>query len=206
VARYSEWTETTSSSSRARTASTDLPSRSARRSRGEDLEAGDAHFQVGQAEELGEGVGEIDAEGGSYRLRKRFLRPEVHAEGGQLSPRQHHAMRGVHSFQLTDFHPFEDVRQRHAEDLGRIQMTNDTPRKKIVIIAGPNGAGKTTFATEFLPYEGGHPVFVNADLTAAGLSPFNPEAAAFRARRLMLEVVNEFLQDVERLTLRERWR
>ena len=36
-------------------------------------------------------------------------------------------------------------------------MTNDTPTKKIVIIAGPNGAGKTTFATEFLPYEGGHP-------------------------------------------------
>ena len=42
-------------------------------------------------------------------------------------------------------------------------MTDDTPTKKIVIIAGPNGAGKTTFATEFLPYEGGHPVFVNAD-------------------------------------------
>ena len=32
VARYSEWADTTSSSSRARTASTDLPSRSARRS------------------------------------------------------------------------------------------------------------------------------------------------------------------------------
>ena len=70
------------------------------------------------------------------------------------------------------------------------KVMNDTPTKKIVIIAGPNGAGKTTFATEFLPYEGGHPVFINADLIAAGLSPFNPDAAAFRAGRLMLEEID----------------
>ncbi len=43
--------------------------------------------------------------------------------------------------------------------------------KKVVIIAGPNGAGKTTFAREFLPAEAGLPLFVNADLIAAGLSP-----------------------------------
>ena len=55
--------------------------------------------------------------------------------------------------------------------------------KKIVIIAGPNGAGKTTFARECLPAEVGCPVFVNADLFAAALSPFQPEAAAFHARR-----------------------
>ena len=59
--------------------------------------------------------------------------------------------------------------------------------KKIVIIAGPNGAGKTTFAREFLPFEAGCPVFINADLIAAGLSPFQPEAAAFRAARMMLQ-------------------
>jgi predicted ABC-type ATPase len=41
-------------------------------------------------------------------------------------------------------------------------------RKRIVIIAGPNGAGKTTFAREFLPNEAGCPIFVNADLIAAG--------------------------------------
>jgi hypothetical protein len=46
-------------------------------------------------------------------------------------------------------------------------MTN-APR--ILIIAGPNGAGKTTFAREFLPNEADCPVFVNADLIAAGLS------------------------------------
>ena len=62
-------------------------------------------------------------------------------------------------------------------------------QRKIVIIAGPNGAGNTTFAREFLPFEAGCPVFVNADLIAAGLSPFQPEAAAFRAGRLMLEEI-----------------
>ena len=61
--------------------------------------------------------------------------------------------------------------------------------QKIVIIAGPNGAGKTTFARKFLPNEADCPVFVNADLIAAGLAPFAPEAAAFRAGRLMLEEI-----------------
>ena len=62
-----------------------------------------------------------------------------------------------------------------------------SPERKIIIIAGPNGAGKTTFAREYLPYEPACPVFVNADLIAAGLSPLAPEAASFRAGRLMLE-------------------
>ena len=55
--------------------------------------------------------------------------------------------------------------------------------RKIVIIAGPNGAGKTTFAREFLPKESGCLIFINADLIAGGLSPFQPEAAAIRAGR-----------------------
>jgi predicted ABC-type ATPase len=62
-------------------------------------------------------------------------------------------------------------------------------QKKIVIIAGPNGAGKTTFAREFLPFEAGCPIFINADLIAAGLSPFQPETAAFRAGRVMLQEI-----------------
>ena len=60
---------------------------------------------------------------------------------------------------------------------------------KIIIIAGPNGAGKTTFAREFLPQEAGCPVFVNADLIAAGLSPFAPERAAIQAGRLTLDAI-----------------
>ena len=58
---------------------------------------------------------------------------------------------------------------------------------KVIIIAGPNGAGKTTFAQEFLPNEAACPVFVNADLIAAGLAPFAPETAAVQAGRLMLD-------------------
>jgi predicted ABC-type ATPase len=66
---------------------------------------------------------------------------------------------------------------------------NMTTMKRIVIIAGPNGAGKTTFARDFLPNEAHCPDFINADLIAAGLSPFRPEAAAVRAGRLMLKEI-----------------
>jgi len=74
-------------------------------------------------------------------------------------------------------------------------------QKKILIIAGPNGAGKTTFAREFLPNEAGCPVFINADLIAAGLSPFQPEIAAIKAGRLMLE---EIAAHAERTLLLKR--
>lgn len=64
--------------------------------------------------------------------------------------------------------------------------------RKILILAGPNGAGKTTFAAEFLPHEVRCLRFVNADLIAAGLSPFAPEVAAVQAGRLMLEQIHTF--------------
>lgn len=63
--------------------------------------------------------------------------------------------------------------------------------KKIIIIAGPNGAGKTTFARDFLPAEAQTLKFINADLIAAGLAPFNPDSASFKAGRLMLEEIDE---------------
>jgi predicted ABC-type ATPase len=63
--------------------------------------------------------------------------------------------------------------------------------KRILILAGPNGAGKTTFAREFLVREVSCPAFVNADLIAAGLSPFDPARPALRAGRLMLELIAE---------------
>lgn len=65
--------------------------------------------------------------------------------------------------------------------------------KKILILAGPNGAGKTTFALEYLPKEAECLTFINADLIAAGLSPFRPEQAAIRAGRLMLELIEQFV-------------
>ena len=61
--------------------------------------------------------------------------------------------------------------------------------RRILMIAGPNGAGKTTFATEFLPNEADCPIFVNADLIAAGLSPFRTDLVAFQAGRLMLRQI-----------------
>lgn len=63
---------------------------------------------------------------------------------------------------------------------------------KIVIIAGPNGAGKTTFARDFLPKEAQCPQFINADLIAAGLSPFSPETVAIKAGKLMLREIQGY--------------
>jgi len=59
--------------------------------------------------------------------------------------------------------------------------------KNILIIADPNGAGKTTFARAFLGQSNIR--FINADLIAAGLSPFAPELMALRAACLMLEEI-----------------
>jgi predicted ABC-type ATPase len=64
--------------------------------------------------------------------------------------------------------------------------------RRVLIIAGPNGVGKTTFAREFLPNEAHCPAFINADLIAAGLSPFIPEQVAVKAGRLMLQTMDEY--------------
>ena len=69
--------------------------------------------------------------------------------------------------------------------------------KRIIIIAGPNGAGKTTFAKEFLPNEADCLHFVNADLIAAGLSPFTPEVVAVKAGKLMLKTIDEHIRKGE---------
>jgi predicted ABC-type ATPase len=62
-------------------------------------------------------------------------------------------------------------------------------KRRIIIIAGPNGAGKTTLAREYLMKEANCPDFINVDLIAAGLSPFDPDRAAIRAGRLMLSEI-----------------
>ena len=66
--------------------------------------------------------------------------------------------------------------------------------KRILIIAGPNGAGKTVFATEFLPNEAKCPTFINADLIAAGMSPFQPDLAAVGAGRLMVQLMRDYVR------------
>jgi predicted ABC-type ATPase len=62
------------------------------------------------------------------------------------------------------------------------------------IIAGPNGAGKTTFARDFLPKYAHCREFLNADLMAAGISPFDPDSAAISAGRLLLTRMRELIR------------
>lgn len=71
------------------------------------------------------------------------------------------------------------------------------PQKRILIVAGPNGAGKTTFAKEHLLKKARCFIFINADLIADGLNPFQPELAAFKAGRLMLEMIDESVSSGE---------
>ena len=64
--------------------------------------------------------------------------------------------------------------------------------KNVYIIAGPNGSGKTTFAKTFLPEYAECDCFINADLIAAGLSPFSPQKVSIKAGRLVLERIKEY--------------
>ena len=64
----------------------------------------------------------------------------------------------------------------------------------IILIAGPNGAGKTTFAREYLPNECHGLRFINVNLLAQGLSPFDPDAAAENARLLMRTEIQKEVQ------------
>lgn len=69
--------------------------------------------------------------------------------------------------------------------------------KKCYILAGPNGAGKTTFANEFLPVEAECLNFINADLIALGLSPFQPTKMALEAGRIMIKQIADCLSKNE---------
>src|ERR1700757_2748417 len=64
----------------------------------------------------------------------------------------------------------------------------------LYIIAGCNGAGKTTASYTILPDLFNCREFVNADMIAAGLSPFNPESVSLEAGRIMLQRIQELLE------------
>ena len=99
------------------------------------------------------------------------------------------------SFCIGQVRNFEPMRSKYSGWQLTLQSIKSLRHrlnlKKIIIIAGPNGAGKTTFARDFLPAEAQMLRFINADLIAAGLAPFNPETASFKAGRLMLEEIDE---------------
>jgi predicted ABC-type ATPase len=64
----------------------------------------------------------------------------------------------------------------------------------LFIIAGPNGAGKSTYVKRFLPEEMRCQEFVNADLIAAGLSPYAPDQVSFEAGRIMLKRLRDLFE------------
>lgn len=66
--------------------------------------------------------------------------------------------------------------------------------RNIYVIGGSNGAGKTTFAREFLPDYVNCPRFINPDLIAAGLSPFDPQAAMLEAGRVVSREIRKAIK------------
>jgi predicted ABC-type ATPase len=73
-------------------------------------------------------------------------------------------------------------------------MPRGTTKPNCYIVAGSNGAGKTTFATKFLPRYAECVNFINPDLIARGLSPFDPNAVMLHAGRIVLERIRESMQ------------
>jgi predicted ABC-type ATPase len=63
----------------------------------------------------------------------------------------------------------------------------------LYIIAGPNGVGKTTFADRYLPDEAKQLEFVNADLIARGLSPYDPDSVSIEAGKIALKRIKELI-------------
>lgn len=76
-------------------------------------------------------------------------------------------------------------------------MVDQSPGKRIEIIAGPNGSGKSSFAELFLTQNTEAPYFINSDVIASGISPRDVEKAAFQAGRVMLSTVKKALTDAE---------
>jgi predicted ABC-type ATPase len=70
-------------------------------------------------------------------------------------------------------------------------MNEISPNPTAIVLAGINGAGKTTASRSLLANTLKVMTFVNADVIAQGLSGFDPDAAALRAGRIMLEQLTE---------------
>ena len=73
--------------------------------------------------------------------------------------------------------------------------------KNLYIISGCNGAGKTKASMTILPEILNCKEFVNADMIAIGLSPFQPEKVAFEAGRIMLERINFLMKTNQSLAI-----
>jgi predicted ABC-type ATPase len=70
-------------------------------------------------------------------------------------------------------------------------MSDPIENPNLIVLAGCNGAGKTTASRWLLAKTLKVFTYVNADVIAQGLSGFDPEAAAIRAGRIMLEQLHD---------------
>jgi len=97
-------------------------------------------------------------------------------------------------FPLT---PFRQCNMLYNKSINRWKACVGKKKMKCYIIAGPNGAGKTTFAENYLPVEAECLNFINADLIAQGLAPFNPENVALEAGRIFLRRMDKIVSNKE---------
>jgi predicted ABC-type ATPase len=68
--------------------------------------------------------------------------------------------------------------------------------KQVYMIGGPNGSGKTTTVNSLLSEEGvPFHEFVNADIIAQGLSPFNPDSVVIAAARIMIKRLEQLVEE-----------
>lgn len=74
-------------------------------------------------------------------------------------------------------------------------MNEEATKPVVIVLGGINGAGKTTSSRSLLANTLKVRTFVNADVIAQGLSGFDPDAAALRAGRIMLEQLNELASE-----------
>lgn len=78
---------------------------------------------------------------------------------------------------------------KHLSSRRHRSSQRDTPI--VVVLGGPNGAGKSTAAPRLLKGALGVVEFLNADLIARGLSPFDPDSAALAASEVMLRRMDD---------------
>src|SRR6185436_18793135 len=65
----------------------------------------------------------------------------------------------------------------------------------LYVITGPNGVGKTTFANRYLPDEAKQLEFVNTDLIARGLAPYDPDSVAVEAGKIALRRIRVLIKN-----------
>lgn len=72
----------------------------------------------------------------------------------------------------------------------------DKTKPTLIMLAGVNGAGKSTIYEEYIPKE---PPFINSDLIARNLSPynFNNNVVTIRAARIALKQIDNHIKNKE---------